>query len=88
MRRCMMSIAMAGMIILIALGCSHGGSPLAPGGNPDFTATAAKGAGNQTHLWGLYDVYIDIPTQTVTAVLDRTAMFSANVVQFLNGKDN
>ena len=38
----------------------------------------------QTNLWGYYDVYIDIASQTVEAVEDRQAMFTANVVNFIN----
>ena len=70
--------------ILLAIGCSSGGSsPVMPS---ELTANRVAGAPSQTHLWGFYDVSIDIPTQTVTAVLDRQAMFTANVVNFLNGK--
>lgn len=36
-------------------------------------------------LWGFYDVYIDIPTQTVEVIVNRQAMFTANVVNFING---
>jgi len=72
------------VLTIIALGCSSKGSnPMAPGS--DLTADGVQGTPTQTHLWGLYDVYVDIPTQTATAVVDRTAMFAANVVQFLNG---
>ena len=39
----------------------------------------------QNHLWGYYDVEIDLESQTATAVLNRNAMFTANVVNFLNG---
>jgi hypothetical protein len=67
----------------LALGCSGGGNPASPV-TPDLTgASSAKPV--QTHLWGYYDVYIDIPTQTATAVLNRNVMFAANVVQFVNG---
>lgn len=38
----------------------------------------------QTHLWGYYDIYIDIPSKKVEAVANRNAMFSANVVTFVN----
>jgi hypothetical protein len=47
---------------------------------------ANEGRLSQTHLWGYYDVYIDVPTQTVDAILNRDAMFTANVVNFINGK--
>jgi len=64
------------------MGCSGGKvNPLTP--TNDLAGNAAINA-TQTHLWGYYDVYIDIPTQTATAVPNRGAMFSANVVQFVN----
>ena len=71
--------------ILLAVGCSRGsGNPMMAG---DLTASVTgTGAKAQTHLWGYYDVYIDIPTKTATAVLNRDVMFAANVTQFLNGK--
>jgi hypothetical protein len=69
--------------IVLAMGCSKGG------GNPvsnDLTANQVSTGGHtQTHLWGYYDVYVDIPTQTATAVPNRDIMFAANVTQFLNG---
>ncbi len=72
--------------LLIAMGCSSGGgNPTAPTADPDLTGSSSHVGQAQTHLWGYYDVYIDIPTQTATAVLNRNAMFSANVVQFVNG---
>jgi hypothetical protein len=73
--------------VVIAFGCSSygGGSPLSPNTNNGITG-ASVNASNQTHLWGYFDVYIDIPTKTATAVINRQAMFTANVVQFLNGK--
>lgn len=39
---------------------------------------------SQTHLWGYYDVVIGIENQTVEAVLNRNAMFTLNVVDFIN----
>jgi hypothetical protein len=72
--------------IVLVIGCSQtGGSPTGPG--VDLTANhASSGIQSQTHLWGYYNVYIDLPTKTVAAELDRHAMFTANVVTFLNGK--
>jgi hypothetical protein len=67
---------------LVAIGCSGGSNPVAPNG--DLTGNAAAQSG-RTHLWGYYNVYIDISSQTAAAVLDRSAMFTANVTQFVNG---
>jgi hypothetical protein len=70
--------------MVVAMGCSSGGmNPVAPN---DLTANASVDRNSQTHLWGYYDVYIDIPIQTATAVPNREAMFTANVTTFLNGK--
>ena len=83
MSRWTVLLAALAMCLLVAMGCSKDGvSPVTPTDN-GMTANATVNA-SQTHLWGLYDVYIDIPTQTATAVLNRGAMFSANVVQFVN----
>ena len=73
------------VLVVPALGCSKGGNtPLTPN---DLTANkATTGTPSQTHLWGYYDVYVDIPTKTATAVPNRGVMFAANVTQYLNGK--
>jgi hypothetical protein len=71
--------------IIVAVGCSHGGGgPVAPNTADNLSVTTSNGDKIQNHLWGFYDVYIDFPSQTVTANLNRGAMFSANVVTFLN----
>jgi hypothetical protein len=71
--------------LLVAMGCSGGGfNPSAP--STDLTAGQSVGANTtQTHLWGYYDVYFDIPNKTVRADLNRNVMFAANVTSFLNG---
>jgi plastocyanin len=80
------------LIVLLAIGwvlfasCSNGSSAVLPGTNPDQSVQTQTGAGTQTQLWGLYNVYIDVPTKTATAVPNRSAMFAANVVSFLNSK--
>jgi len=73
----------------VAMGCSSGGgNPMAPTTSPELTSgTPNHGASAaQTHLWGYWDVYIDIENQTVEAVDNRSVMFAANVVTFLNSK--
>ncbi len=67
--------------------CSGGGSnPIAPmglsGSMPDATV---QSAGSCTCLWGYWDVHIDVENWTAQAFLDRHGMFTANVVNFLNG---
>lgn len=72
------------ILILFAMGCAGGGNPTSPMSSQGVTNGQGIESGVQTHLWGYYDVYIDIPTQTATAVANRSAMFAANVVQFVN----
>jgi len=86
MRRCVV-FSMILVVALLSAGCSGGNpNPVAPGADNDLTAAVSGRAGSQTHLWGYYDIYIDIATQTVTAVPNRDMMFTANVVNFINGK--
>ncbi len=74
------------MVLVVAMGCSGSGdSPVAPSADQGLTTGSSHAGQSQTHLWGYYDVYIDIENQTVEAVLNREVMFAANVVQFLNG---
>jgi hypothetical protein len=85
MNRCIFLTAVA-LMLLLMLGCSNsGGNPIGSAGLDNPTTGNSTGSnGVQTHLWGYYDIYIDIPTQTATVVLNRGAEFAANVVSFLN----
>jgi hypothetical protein len=77
------------LCFLVALGCAGGDDPLAPtseGSGLHVTSARGEGHGAQTHLWGYYDVRIDLENQTATAVANRQAVFTANVVNFINGK--
>jgi len=70
--------------MLVALGCSGGGGgPVLPTTGPAMTESISHAGQVQTHLWGLYDCYIDIENQTVEAIPSREATFAANVVQFI-----
>jgi hypothetical protein len=74
------------LCMLIIAGCSGSGGPvdIPMSGSADISVEA--GSPVRTHLWGYYDVYIDIANQTATAVENRQAMFTANVVNILNDK--
>ncbi|MFH1676887.1 MAG: hypothetical protein ABIC40_07665, partial [bacterium] len=69
MNRCVIFYAALLMALIVAVGCSSGGgNPVTP--TTDLTNSVRNVETlSQTHLWGYYDVYIDIPTQTATAVL-------------------
>ncbi len=73
---------------LFALGCSNGGGlPVSPDVGPEIISSQqADSIPNQgtTHLWGYYDVHIDVDTMEATPVLCRSVMFTANCVTFLN----
>jgi hypothetical protein len=87
MRTRWFSAATIALLIIAVLGCSgKSETPLTPASIPDSIAGAAHSNAPATLLWGYFEIYMDIPTATVTAVEDRTAMFAANVVNFLNGK--
>ncbi|MFH1675601.1 MAG: hypothetical protein ABIC40_01160, partial [bacterium] len=72
--------------VLSILGCSGSGSPLAPD-NPSKISNqnSTVNKSSQTHLWGFYNVYIDVDAKTAAAIPDRVAMFTVNTVNFLNG---
>jgi len=74
------------VLILAASGCSNGGENPATPPLSEQSKSAGFHSPSQTHLWGFYDVYVDLPSQTATPVVNRNAMFIANVVNSLNGK--
>ena len=71
--------------VLIGLGCSSGSGPVIPGSSLDTAVSQAADLNrSQTHLWGYYDISIDIESRTVEVVPNRRVTFAANVVTFLN----
>lgn len=73
------------LVVLVGvfmLSCA--GSPVVPSTESDITGSTNHAGQSQTHLWGYYDIFIDIENQTAEAVLNRQAMFTANVVTFVN----
>jgi len=68
------------------LSCSGGdGGPVTPAADQGITSNVNHAGQGQTHLWGYYDVYMDLENMIVEATPLRDAMFAANVVTFLNG---
>jgi len=84
MPRIFQSLLLVGVLGLVLLGCSTSGTDpvAAPSGNPLQTATSGESA--QTQLWAYYNVTINPVDGTVEWCLDRSVMFAANVVNFLN----
>jgi len=74
------------VIAMIIIGCSGGDSlPVTPtDGQEGLTAGSADTSGQQTHVWGIYDLYFDFENQSVEVVPNHNAMFTANVTTFVN----
>lgn len=79
-----LTLAVAVLVLLLGLGCSSGQNPMSPQNQKEVVQKAEANQRSQTHLWGLWTVTIDAGEQTVEAVPARNAMFTANVVNFLN----
>lgn len=71
---------------MISTGCSGGGgSPIAPTPNQLVeTGSPNLGQSTNTSLMGYYDIYFDYETEEFSAVENRTAAFTLNIVPFLN----
>lgn len=85
MNRWTVLLATLSLSVLVAIGCSGGGDPVGPPAGPDLTANAVShGTNSNTQLWGYYDFHINVDAGTVEFVPNRTNMWNANVVFFLN----
>jgi len=83
MNRFILSTAILLLLLTLAACSGNIDSPVVPSGTTDFnTGNAVTDV--QTHLWGFWNISIDIETLEVEAVLNRQGMFTANVVNFLN----
>jgi len=74
--------------VIFLIGCSTSSqNPTVPGHSDNLSTVSTNAANSQsTQLWGFWTVYIDIEKQEATPVLNRSAMFTANCVNFLNSK--
>jgi len=80
------TVLIAVLFTIIALSCSSGGdNVVAPSTDLGMSDSDTQSGQTQTHLWGYYDLYFDFENQSVEAVPNHNAMFTANVVQFVNG---
>jgi len=80
------------------IGCadSVGNSPVIPGPDSQLTGdtptdltspadrTPESAPDPKNYLWGYYDCYLDVENNAVEAVPNRSLMFNANVVTYLN----
>jgi len=71
------------LIFLISISCSNQTGPAIPGILPENQL--ASGSPQSTILWGYYNVAFDPESGQFEYSLDRHAMFTMNVVPFLNG---
>ncbi|MFH1677156.1 MAG: hypothetical protein ABIC40_09040 [bacterium] len=78
------------LLALVSFGCSkgHGGfqNPVTPSTDTGLAQSSNPGDISETHLWGYYDVMIDLASQTAIAEPNRNVMFTANVTTFINSK--
>ncbi|HDS29451.1 MAG TPA: hypothetical protein ENN67_00255 [Firmicutes bacterium] len=72
-------------VIALMIGCSGNGSqaPLVPDNEPNMTAQNDVVSGNNTYIWEMGEVTIDVESNTVEVVPLRTADFTLNIVKFL-----
>ena len=79
------TVLIVALLAFVAMSCSGGGdNPVAPA-ELDMAGPSGQAVQSQNHLWGYYDCYVDLDSQTVVASLNRSVMFAANVVTFVNG---
>ncbi len=79
------TVLFVALLAFVAMSCSGGGdNPVAPA-DLDMAGPTGQAVQSQNHLWGYYDCYVDLDSQTVVANLNRSVMFAANVVTFVNG---
>ena len=70
------------LVAIIAFGCSNGSSPTAPALRDNLAPRDSSGIG-QTGLVGLWQVAIDLNSQTIEAVPARTSDLMLNVLGFM-----
>jgi len=79
------SSLMIAVLLLAITACAGSDNAIPPVTEPGMTLGASSHEGlSQTHLWGYWDVYVDIANSTAYAVPARGACFAANIVTFLN----
>jgi hypothetical protein len=76
---------LAGLILLLAIGCSRGPSPTTPDSSVQVQAPQVSNAttGDSHHLWGLWQVRIDARTSQAEVIPLRSAENHLDTVPFL-----
>jgi len=83
MRRYLLSVLLLIAGFILYTGCtSQFNNPVLTRNTPDITER--HHTSTETHLWGLYDVFIDTGDGVVDCIASRNGTFTANVVNFLN----
>ncbi len=72
------------IVLIVALGCAGGDTITTPATGDSINLDSVHASISSTHLWGYYDVKIDIINQSVEVAVNRNAMFTINIVNFLN----
>ncbi len=80
----LVALTLAACVASATIGCGRADGPVTPTGPMQGSARIAAQA--QTHLWGWFNVFMDMETGEVVFAPNRQAMFTANVVNFLNSK--
>lgn len=86
MKNTVLLFIVIGLIALQISSCSGSkGLSVTPVLPDNSTTTAAcMEPGAITELWGLYDVVIDVESETISCTRNRSAMFSCNILNLLN----
>jgi len=89
MKRLLHALALV-ILGLTILGCSNGADPSVPVTDPvqPPELSVAVSGQSQVHLWGLYEITVDTDSMTVEVIPNRGAMFTANVVNFINSSQD
>ncbi len=77
------AILLVSALLLIGCNTSNRNPIAADFGQPTSSVIEHPGQSN-SHLWGYFDVYIDLVNKSVECIPNRSVMFAANIVRFLN----
>jgi len=74
------------LLLALIMGCAGGDSPASPDPLSDYKLNTDNSISeNPTVLWGYYTIELDLENREVNVIAERSGMFTANVVGFVNG---